>query len=1276
MSQVKEQQEEAVKGAETNLIFKKWVESMIAYEQSKNSHFEILSVVVYVNGYTRPSARELETLVWRYGGQVEKMDSSRVTHMIVRPEWVLDSVRQGKLQAPASYLLTQLAPGRTVSQMFRRQDVRKAQLAPGQPISQIFRRKDVRLEGGAGTTSESGTCRARAGYKRTRISGTSGRTKQEVQRDFSHNCHSTSTSTGVDTSSVSREVEEEKQVEEENTKVRPRKSSNFVKAQPLQEDATRERKSCASRTTRSSPHRSISSQRPVPGNEEKDKIRTEAIIGADSKIVPLPSDTADGIHTAAPTASSLPSSSSSSSSFVPANSIAAADAVVADLQTYLHGLGSVWRREPIGKEFYAIWACDLQASIEGLSLAMRKFPMPLSFRVLSSRSGSLSGSTSNFRSRSSTASSTHERVYRRHIMASFIPFNRSLLVVQDTLSSGAQGGGECILYVKVKAPVDEECVVGCADKDRPQDLLTGQLTAKRKGEEKAVVGPPPSPTMLESTVTTKNKKSSSSAFRAPHITLYNVLGQFTDHIEPVSGLEAYAHFPVPILESGASCIACKIADAFGDAERKSTSSVKKKRLNQQQQQQQQQEWKRHHQQQPQQQQLPQQPRQIVLYGLGTTRLQAYLNAHRRFHDTAATAAKIGKAAPKRDRYNDQKLLLSELPHIGHILRSKLQKAGILSLSEMRIYIKKAVVALGGRKDGKENSLSSDRSAEVKLLFSLLHDYGSKGGGERGGGGEESGQQLIDPDVLAALIPTSLSASSSLPSPRRQDGEDSNNQQRQHRLLHKQLKPPPDKDMIIDTDVEAVVSASTDPHSAQEPTINRSNDDAQQQRQQQQQQQQQQHQPAQEATGSFMASSGSSNRLDLRGQRQRKPGLRRDWNALPAFHELSKDVVRELPKHIRQELAAWYKKQHSASAEPKKKENDGSASSGGGNHDTAGANSGHAVNDSNYQRAGGGGNEDVSGEGPHSGLLFHQQQKEKKKRKKRYRPPSFAEMDPEFIKELPESIRHEIEQQQQELERRRKRQRARATTTRAMTKPIGEYMKAVSTTKTTSSTMPTKSHTISSATVPVGNDGFMKKSKKKEKKRRIRSLASEISVLQLDPATMAELPESIREDLLRSLGRRRRQNKNSGGGSRREGIQKIRQKSQRNYGTTLTSSSSSSPLKVTRNSVEEEGRDSGSHLFPSSSLLLAPDSSIREMLAALFGQMGNEKDAVGGLRRALCQLLEFEGDMCTVQKVLISLRVLAQYGKVSKGAYNQVLMEVQAKVCDDFGARLAEPAPLL
>eukprot|EP00954_Amorphochlora_amoebiformis_P009367 728901-Amorphochlora_amoeboformis.AAC.1 len=77
------------------------------------------SVVIYVNGYTRPSCRELEGMIFAHGGTTEKWDSGKVTHVVsvvvllttrligctgrvaqteknvavvVHPRWVLDSV--------------------------------------------------------------------------------------------------------------------------------------------------------------------------------------------------------------------------------------------------------------------------------------------------------------------------------------------------------------------------------------------------------------------------------------------------------------------------------------------------------------------------------------------------------------------------------------------------------------------------------------------------------------------------------------------------------------------------------------------------------------------------------------------------------------------------------------------------------------------------------------------------------------------------------------------------------------------------------------------------------------------------------------------------------------------------------------------------------------------------------------------------------------------------------------------------------------------------------
>ena len=104
-------------------------------KESRSDEMEGLfkNVVVYVNGITHPTARELEALVWKHGGKAEKMDRGNVTHIlcqhlpaakikkilelkgvyskrVVTPQWVLDSIARRRLLPCAEYFIPQLKP--------------------------------------------------------------------------------------------------------------------------------------------------------------------------------------------------------------------------------------------------------------------------------------------------------------------------------------------------------------------------------------------------------------------------------------------------------------------------------------------------------------------------------------------------------------------------------------------------------------------------------------------------------------------------------------------------------------------------------------------------------------------------------------------------------------------------------------------------------------------------------------------------------------------------------------------------------------------------------------------------------------------------------------------------------------------------------------------------------------------------------------------------------------------------------------------------------------
>ena len=86
-------------------------------------------VVVIVNGYTRPDAETIQRLLQKHGGDLEKYETSRITHVIaeqlstakaniykrmrkplpvVKPAWIVDSVRAERLLPHGDYLIDEV----------------------------------------------------------------------------------------------------------------------------------------------------------------------------------------------------------------------------------------------------------------------------------------------------------------------------------------------------------------------------------------------------------------------------------------------------------------------------------------------------------------------------------------------------------------------------------------------------------------------------------------------------------------------------------------------------------------------------------------------------------------------------------------------------------------------------------------------------------------------------------------------------------------------------------------------------------------------------------------------------------------------------------------------------------------------------------------------------------------------------------------------------------------------------------------------------------------
>jgi len=88
-----------------------------------------LGIVVLVNGYTNPDTETLQRLLHKYGGDLEKYETSRVTHIVAEhlstakaniykrqrrplpvchPNWIVDSVKAQRLLPHATYLIEEV----------------------------------------------------------------------------------------------------------------------------------------------------------------------------------------------------------------------------------------------------------------------------------------------------------------------------------------------------------------------------------------------------------------------------------------------------------------------------------------------------------------------------------------------------------------------------------------------------------------------------------------------------------------------------------------------------------------------------------------------------------------------------------------------------------------------------------------------------------------------------------------------------------------------------------------------------------------------------------------------------------------------------------------------------------------------------------------------------------------------------------------------------------------------------------------------------------------
>jgi nucleotidyltransferase/DNA polymerase involved in DNA repair len=119
------------------------------YATKLRSDLFFLGTVVLINGYTNPDAETLQRLLHKHGGDVEKYETSRVTHIIAEqlstakakmyqkqrnprpvclPGWIMDSVKEGRKLPCAAYLLD---------------EVRKESLSATKSVANFYTKKQI-----------------------------------------------------------------------------------------------------------------------------------------------------------------------------------------------------------------------------------------------------------------------------------------------------------------------------------------------------------------------------------------------------------------------------------------------------------------------------------------------------------------------------------------------------------------------------------------------------------------------------------------------------------------------------------------------------------------------------------------------------------------------------------------------------------------------------------------------------------------------------------------------------------------------------------------------------------------------------------------------------------------------------------------------------------------------------------------------------------------------------------------------------------------------------
>ena len=109
--------------AKKNKLEKQFSDQVVKQEQLKSNIFS--GVSIFVNGYTKPSADELKNLMMQHGGTYHHYQSGKTSHVIasnlpqskmklvkttkiVKPDWITESIKAGRLLDYRHYLLYNL----------------------------------------------------------------------------------------------------------------------------------------------------------------------------------------------------------------------------------------------------------------------------------------------------------------------------------------------------------------------------------------------------------------------------------------------------------------------------------------------------------------------------------------------------------------------------------------------------------------------------------------------------------------------------------------------------------------------------------------------------------------------------------------------------------------------------------------------------------------------------------------------------------------------------------------------------------------------------------------------------------------------------------------------------------------------------------------------------------------------------------------------------------------------------------------------------------------